>query len=111
MLQFNKDLQNEIISFHNWLHRTFGIEKLSKKLEKYYELDFEEFLKEVKKKKVNIKPRKTQELLENEFNESLAVIKPLLQQIKETGREIDEMVYDLYGLTPEERQIIEGSLN
>lgn len=110
MLQLNKDLQEELNSFHKWLDRTFNIEKLSKKLEKYYELDFEEFLKEVKKKKVDIKPRKTQELLENEFKESLAVIKPLLHEIKVTDREIDEMVYDLYGLTSEEREIVEESL-
>jgi hypothetical protein len=86
------------------------MEKLSNKLEKYYELNFEEFLKEVKKKKVDIKPRKTQELLENEFNESLAVIKPLLHEIEVIDREIDEMVYDLYGLTSEEKQIVEDSL-
>ena len=35
-------------------------------------------------------------------NESLAVINPLLQKIKETNREIDERVYDLYGLTRRE---------
>lgn len=110
MLQFNKDLQEEMNSFHRWLDRTFGIEKLSKKLEKYYELDFEEFLKEVKKKKVDIKLRKTQELLENEFKESLEVINPLLQKIKEVDSEIDEMVYDLYVLTSEEREIVEESL-
>ncbi len=110
MLQLNFDLQTEISNFHNWLQRTFNIEKLSQKLEKYYERDFEEFLKEVKKKKVDIKPRKTQELLENEFNESIAVIKPLLQQIKETDREIDERVYDMYGLTDEEKKIIENIL-
>lgn len=80
MLQLNKDLQDEINSFHEWLQRTFNIDKLSKKLEKYYKLDFEDFLKEVKKKKVDVKPRKTQQLLENEFNESIAVIKPLLKK-------------------------------
>jgi hypothetical protein len=110
MIQLNKDLQDEIRSFHTWLQRTFNMEKLSNKLEKYYELNFEEFLKEVKKKKVDIKPRKTQELLENEFNESLAVIKPLLHEIEVIDREIDEMVYDLYGLTSEEKQIVEDSL-
>lgn len=111
MLQLNKDLQDEINSFHEWLQRTFNIDKLSKKLEKYYKLDFEDFLKEVKKKKVDVKPRKTQQLLENEFNESIAVIKPLLQKIDETDKEVDEMVYDLYGLTDEEKRIVEDSLS
>ncbi|MCE7699552.1 MAG: N-6 DNA methylase, partial [Methanobacterium paludis] len=110
MLQLNKEFHDEVNNFHNWLQRTFNIEKLSQKLGKYYELDFEEFMKEVKKKKVDIKSRETQELLENEFNESLAVVNPLLQKIEEIDREIDEMVYDLYGLTLEEREIVEESL-
>ena len=63
-------------------------------------------MKEVKKKKVDVKPRKTQQLLENEFNESLAVIKPLLQKINETDRKIDEIVCDLYGLTNEKQEIL-----
>lgn len=110
VLDLNENLQEEINNFHNWLRRTFHITKLSKKLEIYYELDFEEFLNEIKKKKVDIKPRKTQELLENEFNESLAVINPLLQEIDKTDKKIDEMVYELYGLSDEEIEIIEKSV-
>ncbi|GAH86144.1 unnamed protein product, partial [marine sediment metagenome] len=30
------------------------------------------------------------------------------QQIEKTDREIDELVYKLYGITEEERQVIEG---
>ena len=48
--------------------------------------------------------------MEREFNQSLTVIKPLLQQIKETYMETNEMIYDLYGLTPGEREIVEESL-
>ncbi len=102
--------KGEIREFRGWLKRTFEIEKLSQKIEKYYELSFDDFLNELKKKKVDIKPRKTQELLQSEFNQSVSVLNPLLQQIKETDKEIDEMVYDLYGLTPEEREIINNNL-
>ena len=73
----------------------YNIKKFSKKIDKYYELSFDEFLTELKKKKVDIKLRKIQELLKNEFQESIKVINPLLQQIKETDREIDKMVYSL----------------
>jgi hypothetical protein len=111
MLQYNKDLNFEISGFKNWLKRGYFIDKLSKKLDKYYKLSFEEFLIELNKKKVDTKQRKTQELLKNEFEESVYKINPLLQQIKETDIEIDKMVYDLYGLTPAEIKIIEESLN
>ena len=97
-------------SFQKWLKRTFEIENLSNKLEKYYELDFEEFLKEIKKKKVDIKQRKTQELLEKEFLGSLGLIQDLQREIKETDDKINQLVYELYELTEEEITIIEKSL-
>ena len=34
----------------------------------------------------------------------------LLEEIKRTNAEIDQEVYELYGLTPEEREIIETFL-
>jgi len=33
----------------------------------------------------------------------------LLREIEQTDKEIDNLVYDLYGLTEEERQVIEAS--
>ena len=105
----NKKLINEINSFHKWLNRTFNIDKLSKKLKNYYELDFEDFLKEIKKKKVDITKRKTQELLENEFNESISIIKPLQNEIQEIENKINQLVYELYDLTAEDITIIENS--
>ena len=105
-----KNLYVELNSFQKWLKRTFEINQLSKKLENYYELDFEEFLQEVKKKKVDITQRKTQDLLEKEFNESLEIIEPLQRQIKETDDKINQLVYELYELTEEEINIIEESL-
>lgn len=49
--------------------------------------------------------------LKNEFEESQAVIQPLLREIQETEDMIDQMVYELYGLTEEEITIIEENLN
>ena len=111
MLEINKTLQNEINSFHKWLKRTFNIEKLSKKLQNYHTLTFDEFLKEVKKAKVDIKPRKTQDLLENEFNESLKIISSLNEDITSIDGEINNVVYELYGLTSDEINIVEESIN
>lgn len=111
MLKINKDFLNEINGFKDWLQQTYYVEKFSKKLDKYYELSFDDFLVELKKKRVDIKTRKTQELLKKEFEESISKINPLLQEIKTTDNEINQMVYELYGLTDEEIKIIEESLN
>lgn len=59
-----------------------------------------------------------QEMLLSHFNNRLAPIRnapsnerdELLREIKQTDAEIDQKVYELYGLTEEERQIIEASL-
>lgn len=59
---------------------------------------------------VNIKDRKTQELIESEFNKSINIIKPLQNSIQELENEINQIVYELYGLTDEEIVTIENSL-
>ena len=111
IIKLKKLLQHEINGFKEWLQRNpYNIDKFSKKLDKYYEQSFDDFLVELKKKKVDIGQRKIQELLKKEFEESVDKINPLLQQIKETDKEIDQMVYELYGLTAEEIDIIEDSM-
>lgn len=107
MLQLNHKLQEETNGFKHWIKKEFKVDKLSKKLEKYYELTEDEFFDELRKKKVDTKSRKNREYLESEFNESLAIIKPLLQKIHETDNEIDQMVYELYGLSEKEINLIE----
>jgi hypothetical protein len=82
MLELNCQLQEEVNGFKHWIQKEFNIEKLSQKLEKYYELDnAEEFIREMKKKKINTTSRKTREYLEQEFNESLAIIRPLYNEV------------------------------
>ncbi len=108
MLKLNKHLHNETNSFRDWLMHTFNIEKLSQKLEKYYKLSFDDFLNEVKKKKVNVKSRENYQTLKEEFEKSITIINPLIQKIEETDKEIDQRVYDLYGLTEDEIKIIEN---
>ena len=110
MICLNENLINEINGFKEWLQREpFIINKFSKKLDKYYELSFDEFLVELNKKKIDTKQRKTQELLKNEFEESINKINPLIRQIEDTDSEIDKMVYELYGLTEKEIEIVNDS--
>ena len=111
MLSLNRELMNEINSFKNWLQNRYGVENFSKKLESYYELSVNDFMIELKKKKVDVDTLKNHKNLEEGFCESITSINPLLQQIKDTDYEINQMVYELYGLTHDEIEIIENSLN
>jgi hypothetical protein len=111
ILRLNREFQEEVNGFKHWIRKEFNVDKMSKKLDKYYELSEDEFIDALRKKKVDTKSRENREYLEREFIESLVIIKPLLRKIEEIDNEIDQMVYALYGLTDDEIGIIEENLN
>ncbi len=81
------------------------MEKLNSKLENWHELDFAEFLKELEKQKVKIRLKQKAEWAEY-FETERQKAQTILQKIQKNDQEIDRMVFDLYGLTAEEQQII-----
>jgi hypothetical protein len=93
-------------SFHNLLEAKFDIEKFSKKLKNWSELEFKNFLKELKKAKVKLTLSEEAEWM-HYFNEQKLKAQSLKSEIDQTDREIDQMVYELYGLTEEEIGIVE----
>ncbi|MDB2385515.1 BREX-1 system adenine-specific DNA-methyltransferase PglX, partial [Polaribacter sp.] len=113
MLNINEKFLKVSVNFQNYLKSQFQLEKLSKKLQNWHELDFGEFIKELNKAiKVN-KQEKLTKLQEMEWMEVFEIKKVAAQTIKiqidQTDKEIDQMVYKLYGLTDEEIEIVENS--
>lgn len=98
-------LRNEYIKL---LQSKFDIDKPSRKLQSWHELTFKQFLKELKKKKVELSLDKEAEWMEY-FNKQKAKADELKSQIAQTDKEIDTMVYELYGLSEEEIRVIEGN--
>jgi len=88
------------------LQAKFEFEKLSKKLQNWHELNFGEFLKELKKKKVQLSLGEEAEWMQY-FNEQTEKAKEIKTEIDKTDSEIDQMVYELYGLTNDEIKIVE----
>lgn len=82
--------------------------KFSKKMQQFYLHDFQTFLSELKKKKVKLSLAQQDEW-EPYFEESKAAIVAQQAEIDQTDREIDALVYQLYGLTEEEIKIVEGA--
>ena len=122
-LENNKVFQKVNNNFQNYLKQKFQLEKLSKKLQNWYELEFGYFIKELNKAiKSNNK-----ELVKNElpiipiltkldemdwmdvFTVKKAEAQALQTQINQTDTEIDAMVYELYNLTEAEIAIVENS--
>jgi hypothetical protein len=87
------------------LQAKFEFEKLSKKLQNWHELNFGEFLKELKKKKVQLSLGEEAEWMQY-FNEQTEKAKEIKTEIDKTDSEIDQMVYELYGLTNDEIKIV-----
>jgi cell division FtsZ-interacting protein ZapD len=123
MINLNKELSSANNKFAKYLQSQFAIEKLTKKLENWYELSFGDFIKEVNKAiKVTNKERVKNELQPikeltkldemdwmDVFETKKAEAQNLQQQINATDREIDAMVYELYGLSEKEIKIVEES--
>ncbi len=105
MIDLNKKLQNILQKFQGNLRREFSLEKLNTKLENWYELDFADFLKELEKQKIKLKLSQKSEW-EEYFATEQKKATEISAQIQQTDREIDEMVFDLYGLSAEEREMI-----
>ena len=109
MLSLNKDLQETNTKFQRTFQRKFeGLEKLPKKLESWYELTYAEFIKELAKKKIKLTLSEEAEW-ETYFNAEQQKAQALQNQITQTDKAIDQMVYELYGLTDEEIAIVENS--
>ena len=79
--------------------------KITTALQTFDQMDFKGFLAELKKQKIKLSLSQQDEW-EEYFNGNAAACQTLSQQIAETDQEIETRVFDLYGLTPEEREIV-----
>ena len=117
MLEMNKAKGEEIRDFHRWLERELEvkIDKLQNKtaIQSYFNLSSDQLLGILKKNhrliRVDLSSRNFQESLEREFNSSLVKLNPLLTRLEQTDALIDQVVYQLYGLTDEEIAVVVGS--
>lgn len=105
MLLMNKELQEKKDFILNFFQQKYSIETLSTKLQHFYDHDFSEFKKQLKLKKLGIEEEA--ELMAF-FDKKKAEISELKEKIDATDREIDEMVFELYGLSEEERTVVLG---
>lgn len=123
MIELNKQKQTEIKIFLQWLERFIGcpIDTLTNKskiqnyLGDYYKeeshLSFDNLIallnKNKKKLKIDPVARKEQETLEKEYQASLDTLIPIKMQLMRCDKLIDKIIYQLYGLTEEEIEIVE----
>jgi hypothetical protein len=123
IMNITKIHNDSISKFQNYLLSQYPLEKLSKKLQNWYELDFSDFIIELNKainKDNRIRRKNEQEetskLTKKDefewmelFEENKKKAVELLTQINQLDHQINQMVYELYGLSEEEIKIVENS--
>ena len=106
----HKKLQETKQNFYDELK----LEKVPTKLQKFEELDFDDFVKEyAKAKKLKFVDKLEERNFKNEwqrlFENDKKEVLEIQNQINITDKEIDQMVYKLYDLTPDEIKIVENN--
>ena len=106
MLSLNTNLQQKRQRLLRRLQDNLGLQKVTAALEHFDELDFKAFVAELKKQKISLSLTQQDEW-EDYFNQYKADCNALSAQIAATDKEIDRMVYELYGLTEDEIKVVE----
>jgi hypothetical protein len=107
MLSLNKQLQEKRARFLRRLSENFEGVKITTALQTFDQLDFKAFVAELKKQKIKLSLAQQDEW-EDYFNQYRDDCQQLSEQIAQTDREIDQRVYQLYGLTEDEIKIVES---
>lgn len=105
MLSLHMDLQEKRSRFLRRLGENLEGVKITTALQTFDELDFAGFVAELKKQKIRLSLSQQDEW-EPYFNDYKEACNTLREQIQKTDSEIDTRVFDLYGLTQEERQTV-----
>jgi len=108
IIYLNTELQKVSQKLQRTLEREFELDSLPKKLQDWYLLSFAEFIKELVKRKVKLSLSQKAEW-EDYFLQEDKKAFLLKTNIDTTDKEIDAMVYELYGLNEEEIEIVENS--
>ncbi len=105
MLSLNSQLQEKRSRFLRRMSENLEGMKITTTLQTFDKLTFAEFTAELKKQKIRLSLSQQDEW-EEYFNKNVSECQQLTQQIQTTDNEIDQRVFDLYGLTEEEREIV-----
>ena len=105
MLALHSNLQDKRTRFLRRLSENMEGVKITTALQTFDQLDFKAFAAELKKQKIKL-TLSQQDEWEDYFNQYKADCNALSAQIADTDKEIDLIVFDLYELTEEERQIV-----
>ncbi len=86
-----------------------GAERVTQKLETYWQLDAATLVAEVRRAGASKLTPAAQRLLAEEHARQLAALRPILAKMRQLEIELQRLVFDIYGLTPEEVQLLRST--
>ena len=105
MISINSQLQEKRSRFLRRMSENLEGLKITTALQTFDQMDFAGFLTELKKQKIKLSLVQQDEW-EEYFYQYRSVCQQLATRIAETDQEIDKRMFDLYGLTAKERDIV-----
>ena len=107
MIELNKSLQEETKKAIELIELEYKPKKISQNLMSFYTLGLNPFIEELEKQGVKLSLTQKEDLI-SWYKTKSDQLNKIKSEIDTLDRQIDQEVYKLYNLTPEEIQIIEG---
>ena len=107
MIELNKSLQEETKKAIELIELEYKPKKISQNLMSFYTLGLNPFIEELEKQGVKLSLTQKEDLI-SWYKTKSELLNKIKSEIDTLDRQIDQEVYKLYNLTPEEIQIIEG---
>ena len=103
--KIKKEIKGQNTKFFNRVREIFSSIKITKKLSRYYEMNFSDFIQELEKgnRKLSLKERDD---WEDYFNDYSKKISSLMTQVEIANSDINKQVFKLYGFSEEESETI-----
>ena len=96
-------------SFMNFIKNAYEPKAITERIEEFEQLTFKEFCEELKKQKVKLSVSAQMELLPL-YNEKLKEIANMTLQIKQIQSQLDDAVFDIYGIDAETAERIKRNM-
>ncbi|MEO8601713.1 MAG: TaqI-like C-terminal specificity domain-containing protein [bacterium] len=94
--------------FLHWLDER-GIERITPRLEAYWELNATAFQAEMVRAKATKLVGSARQWVLDEHHQQVSLIRPILENISRLEIELQHLVFDLYGLTPDEARLLRST--
>ena len=105
IIELKKKLHNETQRSLELIKNEYPIKKLNSKIEKFYQLEWKELIEELEKQKIKLSLRKKEEL-NDWLSTKKSIIEDILNRIDLIDKEIDDIVFEAFNLTKEEKILI-----